>query len=293
MVLDKLKLSEIGERKIVSELLSNLRPTDLLLDGLGHDSGFIQLELKDDEILVVNTDRSGENLAYKLGLAGPEVVGQLAVSHSVSDIVAAGGVPQFLTVSLMLPEDKTLDYAKKLMSGVQTAAELYDIVIASGDTKKNPKVVLVITVVGKGKKSRRLSRSGAKVGDFLVVTGYLGTMFSAALAYKLEQKIPAHLENTFRNSLVYQQPPVNLGLELSSAEIANACTDISDGLPSAVYDICSSSGVGASINLASVPLDYDVENFAKSCLGINRTSLVQRMAIGNFFMQFLGKARQH
>lgn len=274
MTNDQLTLREIGEKKVVRELIDQLRPTDRLLDGVGHDAGFVPFLLSEDEVLVVNTDRSGENLAYKLGLTGPEAVGDLAVSHAVSDIAAAGGDARVLTVCLLLPEEKTLEYAKRLMSGVQTAADRWDIVIASGDTKKNANVAVVVTVIGKVKRSRRLTRSGAKAGDFLVVTGHLGTMFTAALAHQSRSEIPADFDRIFQDSLVHQRPPVELARAITKLGIAHACTDISDGLPSAVFDLCNSSGVGASLDLRHVPIAENVRNYAKRHLAVERESLI-------------------
>lgn len=273
-MIDKLTLREIGEKRVVAELVGQLKATDRLLDGVGHDAGFAPFALSADEVLVVNTDRSGENLAYGLGLAGPEAVGDLAVSHAVSDIAAAGGNPRLLTVSLLLPEDKTLDYAKGVMRGVQAAAERWDLVIASGDTKKNASVAIVVTVIGKAKRSSRLTRSGAKPGDVLVVTGHLGAMFTAALAHQRKCHIPSELSELFRSALIDQRPPVALALALSDNEIAHACTDISDGLMSAVYDLCNASDVGASLDLARVPVLDEVERFAKRHLGLERESLI-------------------
>lgn len=273
-MIHKLTLREIGEKRVVAELVGQLKATDRLLDGVGHDAGFAPFALSEDEVLVVNTDRSGENLAYKLGLAGPEAVGDLAVSHAVSDIAAAGGNPRLLTVSLLLPEDKTLDYAKGVMRGVQAAAERWDLVIASGDTKKNASVAIVVTVIGKATRSSRLTRSGAKAGDVLVVTGHLGAMFTAALAHQRKCDIPPELSELFRSALIDQRPPVALALALSDNEIAHACTDISDGLMSAVYDLCNASDVGASLDLARVPVLDEVERFAKRHLGLERESLI-------------------
>lgn len=271
---DHKSLDEIGEKVLVSQLIRGLRPAPDLLDGFGHDAGFVKFTLLDNELLIVNTDRSGENIAFKLGLAGPEAIGDLAVSHAVSDIIAAGGVPKLLTVSLLLPGEKTLGYAKRLMKGIEVAANRWGIIIVSGDTKKNPSVSIVVTVIGTTTSSRRQTRSGARAGDIAVVTGSLGTMFTATLAFKSGQSIPRHLLDVFQKSLVHQHPPIDLGLAISMAEIANACTDISDGLPSSIFDMCNSSCVGIELNLDSVPIDKDVQDFASSHLSINRETLV-------------------
>ena len=271
---DLMTLSELGEKVVVKELLNQLSPSSLLLDGLGHDAGFVSLDLGSDEVLVLNTDRSGENLAHKLGLAGPEVVGDLAVAHAVSDVVAAGGHPFLLTVCLLLPGNKTLGYAKKVMEGVQNAADRWGLILASGDTKRNSSVAIVVTVVGKAKRSQRLLRSGAKSGDLLVVTGSLGTMFTAAMAHKRGCSIPAKLKSKLEQALTRQSPPVEFALMLNSMALANACTDISDGLPGAIFDMCEASDVGAKIELEQIPVNKDIEEFAFQNLGIKKESLM-------------------
>lgn len=267
-------LAELGEKQVVRELITRLRPNGVLLDGVGHDAGFADLALSRDEVAVLNTDRSGENLAYKLGLAGPEAVGDLAVSHAVSDVAVAGGDPYLLTVCLLLPQETTLGYAKRLMDGVESAADRWGIAIASGDTKKNASIAIVVTVMGKVKRSQRLSRSGAKAGDLLVVTGQLGTMFTAARAYQTGTEIPAFLQTRLKDALVNQHPPIELGLALSRSGVARAGTDISDGLPSAIFDLCKLSRLGASLDVNDVPVAEDVRRFAKSSMKINRESLI-------------------
>jgi thiamine-monophosphate kinase len=274
LTLDHKTLEELGEKTVVTELLRHAPSASGLLDGLGHDAGFVDIELAHDELLVINTDRSGENLAYKLGLSGPEVVGDFAVTHAVSDVVASGGTPLLMTVALLLPGDKSLQYAKKVMDGVGNAAKRFELIIASGDTKKNPTVALVVTVTGKARRECRLTRSGAKPGDLIAVTGNLGTMFTAAMSYKKEVQIPSELKGLLVRALTHQSPPFKFANALNISTKARACTDISDGLPGAIYDLCEKSEVGATIKLQDVPTDPVVEKFASEKLKIARDSLL-------------------
>ncbi len=257
------KLKELNEKTIVKEITKILEVSDLLIDGFGHDSAFINTTISEDEILLMNTDRSGINSAYTLGLSNGECVGDFGISHSVSDIIASGGEPIAITVALLLPDDITLGFVKEVMNGAQKAAKRYGAFLAAGDTKKNPKFAMVVTVVGKAKKNERLTRSKAKIDDLLVLTGNLGTMVSGLLAHKNNIKISKESKNIFNNALIYQNPPYKLGTRLSKAKIANACTDNSDGLPSSIYNICSASGVGAVIDEARLPINSDSLNIAE------------------------------
>jgi thiamine-monophosphate kinase len=261
-------LYEVGERFIVKKIISTLSPSNLLLDGFGNDSAFIDITVNEEEVLVVNTDRSGLNLAYKLGLADAECVGDLGVSHAISDVVAAGGIPQFLTVSLLLPENTTVGFVKKVMSGIEKSATRYGTIVAGGDTKKNSTFAMVVTVIGKAHKSKRLTRSKAKKGDALVVTGHLGSMLLGSIAFKKNLDITDDVHTILKNALIHQHPPFKLGLELANAGIANACMDISDGLSGALYAVCNSSCVGAVIDETKIPINPSLLDLAKS-LGIS------------------------
>ena len=86
-----IKLKELGEKKIVNRIISHIDQDSRLVGGMGHDSAFLKIEISRDELLLLNTDRSGINVAYSLGLSDAECVGDFAVSHAVSDILAGGG----------------------------------------------------------------------------------------------------------------------------------------------------------------------------------------------------------
>ena len=175
------KLSEIGEKKLISVLTGAISADARLHGGFGHDSGILDVSVANDEFLLVNTDRSGVNAAYSLGIANGECIGDFAVSHAVSDIFASGGVPMAVTMALLLPADISVSLAAEIMAGADRAARKYGAFIASGDTKRNSKLSAVVTAIGKCRKDCVLTRSGAKEGDLLVMTGALGTMISGMI----------------------------------------------------------------------------------------------------------------
>lgn len=258
------QLKELNEKIIVQEIMSMLEVSDKLINGFGHDSAFIDTTVLDDEILLINTDRSGINSAYTLGLANGECIGDFGISHAVSDIFASGGQPTAITVALLLPDDITLGFVKEIMSGAQKAAKKYGAFLAAGDTKKNPKFAMVVTAIGKAHKSERLTRSNAKIGDLLVVTGNLGIMLAGKIAFKHNIPISETAKELFKNALIFQNPPYKLATKLSKFKIANACTDISDGLPSSIYNLCNASGVGAIIDESKIPIHEESFNIAST-----------------------------
>lgn len=257
-------MRQLGERAVVRSLTASLRPSPLLLDGFGHDAAFIDFSVSDGDVLVVNTDRSGLNIAYQLGLAGAECVGDLGVSHAISDIVAAGGQPKAVTVALLLPHDTELGFVRKAMQGAELAAERYGAIIAGGDTKQNPKFAMIVTAIGTVPRDKRLLRSTAQPGDLLAVTGHLGSMLLGSIAFKKKLELTSETRRILEQALFHQNPPFNLGRAIANSGIANACMDISDGLPGALYAICSASGVGAIVDEAKLPIDPALEALAKS-----------------------------
>ncbi len=253
-MLNSKTLNELTEKIIVKEITEMLEESDLLLDGFGHDAAFINTTIDEDEVLLMNTDRSGINSAYTLGLANGECVGDFGVSHAISDIIASGGQPVAISIALLLPDDLTLGFVKEVMIGAQKAAKKYGAFLAAGDTKKNTKFAMVVTAVGKAHKTERLTRSKAKKGDLLVATGHLGTMVSGLISFKKKLNTSEASEKIFKEALIFQNPPYELGTKLSRAKVANACTDISDGLPSSIYSLCNASGVGAIIDESKLPI---------------------------------------
>ena len=204
-------VSDVGEKWLVREITQSLEVPEHLIDGYGNDSAFIDCYLGEDELLAVNTDRSGLNLAFQLGLAGPECVGDLGVSHAISDIVAGGAEPIAVTVALLLPPDTRVSFVKGVMRGAHSAAQRYGAFIAGGDTKQNTQFALVITAFGRVKRKKRLGRGGAKPGDALIVTGYLGSMLLAYSAFHGKQSVPTEIARLLAESLITNTRLLHLG----------------------------------------------------------------------------------
>lgn len=266
---------EKGERLIVQEIVRSLLVPQCLVDGFGNDSAFVNIghDIKGgDQLLVINTDRSGLNIAYKLGLADGQCVGDLGVSHAISDIAASGGIPKCISVALLLPPETKRHFVLEVMKGAEAAATRYGTAIVCGDTKQNPKFAMVVTAVGTVARSNRLTRSGAKPGDLMVVTGYLGTMLLGTIAYRRQQDVQDTIRSILKEAMIHQNPPFQLGRTLAEARVASACMDISDGLSGAVHAMCSASRVGATIDESLIPIKPELIALADK-LGFGRLPL--------------------
>jgi thiamine-monophosphate kinase len=285
-LIDNRTLQTVGERfikeKILQRLNQNKASQDALIGGLGHDSGILRNPLSPNDTLLVNTDRSGVNKAYNLGLAGGECIGDFAVSHAVSDILASGGKPFAISVAMLLPGDTPIYLVDEIVDGIQQACSDYNVTLTGGDTKKSESLSLVVTALGRAPESNLLFRNTPKVGDQLVVTGELGSMLMGSIIYKQSLSVSDSIKRVVDKALIQQRPPYRLGLAVSEAQVAHACTDISDGLQAACRNILSGTNLGIQLNESSIPIHQELRKLAGK---LKLTPLQLSMAGGDW--QFL------
>src|SRR5262249_61274860 len=133
-------------------------------------------------------------------------LGFRAAAVNLSDLAAAGAVPEALAVTLALPGETEVQDVIELYEGIAEAG----VPVRGGDTTAAAAVVLSVTALGRSE--RVPGRGGARSGDLLVVTGPLGAAGAA-----------------FRGG-GYVRPPVRLAEGRALAAHAHALLDISDGL---------------------------------------------------------------
>ncbi len=110
-------------------------------------------------------------------------------------------------------------------------------------------VLADIVVLGSVPRGKAVLRSGARVGDFVYVTGTLGASV-ATLELLREGKKPRGA--THRRHF-YPEPRIEVGRYLREKKLATAMIDTSDGLSVDLKHICDESGVGAVIYSESLP----------------------------------------
>jgi len=178
-----------------------------------------------------------------------------------------GGLPRYALVTLALPRDTEIDDITDLYKGIIELAKKFEVAIVGGDTDGAPRVDITITVIGSsGDNDRILTRSVARVGDKVAVTGYLGT--SAAGLEMLTKHLNFGLEATaiIRQAFLRPYPRVAEGRLLVECGV-RAAMDISDGLVSDLSHICRASRVSARIEADRVPIQPAVRaNFGNRAL---------------------------
>ena len=207
--------------------------------------------------LVLSCDAFLENVHFIAEVHSPDAIGYKALARATSDLAAMGAVPRFFMLSLALPASRTGEWLDGLIKGMARAAREFGMVLIGGDTCQNTTVIINMTVGGDVPSGRALTRSGARPGDGIYVSGTLG---AAQLGLELimrgeyrdrrwKQLLEQHLRPKIQREL-----GIWLSGERRGRSIASAVIDTSDGLSTDLGHICQSSGVSARIYAADIPV---------------------------------------
>jgi len=228
------------------------------LSHIGDDCAVLSKDKETD--FVITADLLVEDIDFRLSWASAEQIGHKALAVSLSDIAAMGAKPLYALITLGVPESlwKT-DFIEKFYSGWFKLAKLAKVQLIGGDISKSDKGFFVDSIVlGEVQKGKAILRSGAKPGNLIFVSGYLG---DSALALRLLEQGSDIID------LINQlkpKPQIALGEIIGSKQLATAMIDISDGLSSDLYHICQASKVGARIFANKIPTSHYLRSIVPS-----------------------------
>lgn len=219
--------------------------------GIGDDCAL--LDIPAGHSLAVTVDTLIEGVHFPAG-ADAELLAQRALRVNLSDLAAMGAEPLWFTLALSLPEADA-QWLDTFSRGLFDAAREYGCTLVGGDTTRGP-LTISIQMLGAVDGAKALTRSGAKPGDQVYVTGQLGDG-AAALA---QLRGDAHAQPIHANYLRerYYRPEPRLKEGRLLGGLATAAIDISDGLLADLGHICQRSGVGATVQLDRLPLSAAV-----------------------------------
>lgn len=239
------------EFDLIERIVARLRDTacgEGVVLGPGDDAAV--LEIPTGHQLVVSTDTLVADRHYPGG-ACADAIGYRSLAVATSDLAAMGATPAFATVSLTA-EDLTVSWAEHYAGGLAAGSREFGIAIVGGNVARGPESVTV-TVHGHTPRGTAITRSGAKPGEVLYVTGSLGGAGLALADENLgEWSLVALKEESPLKRYWMPQPRLPLGIDLRG--IASAAIDISDGLSSDLEHLCRASGVGCEVDLDTIPL---------------------------------------
>lgn len=238
-----MKLSEIGERSIISKINKQFMEGVALNDCAVIDNG--------DEYILLSTDLASSETNIPEG-AKPVQVGEFAASINLSDIAAMAGIPVGMMVSLSVDPETEEEYLFNIMNGIQRKLREYDSEILGGDTKEGNGINITGTILGRQKKERTVLRSGLRKGQVFGVTGKLGRAAAGYVFYRSSYNVRRGID------LIMNFTPRIREAQTIAEHGAKFMTDISDGLYSSLSQIRRDLGLGAKIVEDELPAHSDV-----------------------------------
>ncbi len=216
---------------------------DPIVLGPGDDAGIVRLGPE----TIAAVDMLMDGVHFDLNKIEARLAGRKALAVNLSDLAAMGARPICALVSLALPESGGLAMGREIMEGILALAKEFDVRILGGDTNSwSGKAVISVTVLGQPLPNRApLTRSGAKPGDWVLVTGSLGG--SLGHGDKLGQG--RHLTFIPRVQVATQ---LNLSFEITSM------IDLSDGLATDASHIARESGLTIRLDQDHIPMSSDI-----------------------------------
>jgi thiamine-monophosphate kinase len=212
---------------------------DRLELGSGDDAAVVRAA----DRAVVSTDAIVEGVHFELTTHSYADVGHKALATALSDLAAMGVAPGEAYVAIGIPPDTDPERLAELADAMEALADRSGVTVAGGDVTRAPMLFLSVTVVGWADDGEPVvSRSGARPGDRVGVTGALG---GAGDLMSERARRP--------------QPRLDLGPALARAGVS-AMIDVSDGIATDARHIAERSGVTIAIELERLPLAAGVDD---------------------------------
>lgn len=203
---------------------------------------------------VVTTDALVEGVHFRLDWTDWRSLGHKMLAVNLSDLASMGCTPKVAVVALALTGAERVEDLEELYRGAGELAAAYGVAIVGGDiVRTSGPIVLSITAFGEqAGQEPVLLRSAAKVGDAVMVSGTLGAS-AAGLQLLLHGKRDAATADLLIAAHLRPTPRVSLGQVLVEAGV-RCCMDLSDGLAGDLPRILAASGVGAEVELDTIPV---------------------------------------
>jgi thiamine-monophosphate kinase len=248
-------IDELGEFGLIERIRRALPdPGGDVLVGIGDDVAVLAAE--GGKVWLATCDVQVEGVHFLREAIAPRDLGRKALAINLSDVASAGGRPRFALVSLGLPRGLPAEFVDDLYAGLREEAGRFGVDIVGGNiTGTRAGVFVDIFMLGEADRGEVKLRSGAKVGDSILVTGTLGDA-AAGVALLLDPTLSAEENYAARARARRDEPSprVREGELLGASRQVGAMTDISDGLAGDLAHICEKSGVGARVFSSALPV---------------------------------------
>lgn len=243
-----MKLAALGEFGFINRIKARIPANPGVVLGIGDDAAVTAMT--PGMRLLTTADMLAQGVHFDCAWHDPASLGRKSLAVNLSDIAAMGGIPRYALLSLAIPQELSLEFIDTFMSGLLEQADRFGVTLIGGDTSASQSgFVISVTLLGEQYPDRIVTRSGARCGDLICVSGTVGDsalgLASLKAGVHCNDAVMRHLDPL---------PQINLGRMLAEKGIPSAMIDISDGLCADLGHILAASAVGARLFPDSLPL---------------------------------------
>ncbi|MEO8720686.1 MAG: thiamine-phosphate kinase [Ginsengibacter sp.] len=268
---ERTEVSTLGEFGLIEYLTKNneIRNASTIVT-VGDDGAVLDHFGKQT---VITTDMLVEGIHFDLMYNPLKHLGYKSVIVNLSDIYAMNASPAQITMSLAFSNRFSVEALTEFYEGVYAACEKYNVDLVGGDTTSSQKgFIICVTAIGEITPNKFVTRSGAKKGDLICVSGDLGGAFLGLTLLEREKKIfletkgvQPDLENQDYIIGRILKPEARRDIIEYFDEkqlMPTSMIDISDGLSSELLHICKQSNAGCVLYEEKIPVNEMSRQFA-------------------------------
>ena len=223
----------LSERDVINALQKIFASSDSRVRvGIGDDAAVVTTQSQS----IITSDMAVEDVHFKLEWSSAFDIGRKITAANVADILSMGAQCDYLTASVALTGNETMQWIENLARGMKHEADAAGALIVGGDIARGPKIVISMTAVGSAQSP--ILRSGAKAGDSLYLSSLTG--WSAAGLELLTREVSINSAIAERALSEFSAPTLDYSSDFSGA---TAMADVSDSVLIQAEQIAEASGV--------------------------------------------------
>ncbi len=231
----------LGETKLITEIgrwLGSATPKSP--HGIGDDCAVLAGTPR-EQLITVDPVIYGEHFDDRIP---PRGVGAKLFNRNLSDIAAMGGRPRAAVIALALCNGTKIEWLREFYRSLGNLARRHRVPLIGGDIAHQEEGFNAsLTMIGEATKDRVLTRSGAKSGDWIFVTGKLGG-----------SRLEWHWKFT---------PRLEEGQWLGARPEVHAMMDVSDGLARDLHALCP-KGTRIALSANQIPISRSAHHLSET-----------------------------
>ncbi|MBD3351946.1 MAG: hydrogenase expression/formation protein HypE [Candidatus Lokiarchaeota archaeon] len=226
------------------------------------DGATIPLTEKDSEIVITSDGHTIDPIFFPGGN-----LGELAATGTINDLLMMGAKPIAISSTIFIEEGFSFDQLEKITTSFHETLKDNNVALLCGDTKVLPKgnldkIIMSTTGIGLKKDTLKILDSNIKIGDKIIITGYIGDHGSSLIANRKE----INIDTTLLSDLHVLSPIIK---SIPNLQDINAMKDPTrGGVSAALNNWAQKSNVSIFLYEEKLPIRKEVKAICE-ILGLN------------------------